>query len=68
LANTNWYDLPERKRAIIKIVTLLKEANVPITASELEKIVKEVQQNPQKLQISFVNIMNAYKEFRREIY
>jgi len=68
LTNTNWYDLRERKQAISKIVDLLKNAKVPISASELEKIVKEVQQNPQNLQNSFINIMNAYKEFKRVIH
>lgn len=68
LGNTNWYNVSERKQAIIQIVELLKEAKIKITVNEFEKIIFEVQKNPGKLQKSLINIMAAYKEFKREIY
>lgn len=67
LSNTNWYDIAERKRAVIQIVELLKEAKIKMTVAELEKIITEVQKNPDKLQQSFINILDAYKEFKREV-
>jgi len=67
LANTNWDDMSERMRAIQKVVAILKEANVPISASELEKIIKEVKRNPDKLQNSLININNAIKIFQQNV-
>ena len=67
LTNTNWYDVAERRRAVIQIVDLMKDAKIDISIAEMEKIVLEVQKNPNKLQNSLINIMDAYKEFKREI-
>jgi hypothetical protein len=68
LTNTNWYDMRERKQAVMRIASMLKESGVQISPGEIEKIILEVQKHPDKLQKSVVNMMNAYKEFRRTIH
>jgi hypothetical protein len=65
--NTNWYDITDRKRAVIQIVNMMKDAKIDISTTDMEKILLEAQKNPNKLQNSFIHIMDAYKEFKREI-
>lgn len=68
LANTNWGDLNERKRAVVHLVNMMKDSGVTINAMEMEKIIDEVRRNPDKLQQSFHNLLNAYKTFRRDMH
>lgn len=67
LVNTNWGDLNERRRAIVQLVNLMKKSGVEISTAEMEKVVGEVQRNPDKLQKSFQNIFNAYRAFKRDM-
>ena len=61
-ANTDWYDVDEKKQAIERLLDLLKSAQVPMTALELTKIIDEVQKHPEELRDSLVKIAKAIQK------
>lgn len=67
-ANTDWYDVDEKKQAIKRLLDLFKSAQIPITALELTKIIDEVQKNPIELRDSLVKIAKAIKKMMASIH
>jgi len=67
LANTDWNNIQERQRAIIRLTQMLQDTGVNIAPNEMEIIIKEIQHHPNELQNSLVTIFNAFKQFQLSV-
>ena len=67
-ANTNWYDIDEKKQATQRLGSLLNNAKVPITTAEIKNIIDEVQSHPTELRESLVNIARSIMTLQSSVH